>query len=69
MIVGLQKDYRTALLASLVPVAMLFGVVDRGRIVEDFQNYAVLFLVPIILPLNLLPGLQWIVEGFKIALG
>ena len=58
MIVGLQKDDRTALLASLVPVAMLFGVVGGGRIVEDFQNYAVLFLVPIILPLILFPGLR-----------
>ena len=45
MIVGFQKDYRIALLASLVPaeqywnpVAMLFGVVEGGRIVKDFYG-------------------------------
>ena len=31
--------------------------------------FSFLFLVPYILPLNLLPGLQRIVEGFKIVLG
>ena len=42
MIVGLQKDYR---IASLVPaekywnpVAVLFGVVEGGRIVNDFYG-------------------------------
>ena len=41
MIVGLQKDYR---IASLVlagqywnPVAVLFGVVEGGRIFKDFE--------------------------------
>ena len=45
MIVGLQKDYRIALFASPVPaeqywnpVAMLFGVVEGGRIVKDFEG-------------------------------
>ena len=44
---------------------------ERGRdyrIVEDFEHCAILFLVPYILPLYLLPGLQRIVGGFGIAM-
>ena len=44
---------------------------ERGRdyrIGEDFEHCTILFLVPIILPLNLLPGLQRIVGGFMIAM-
>ena len=40
-----------------------------SRILRDCQSYVILLLVPIILPLNLLTGLQRIVGGFRIALG
>ena len=40
-----------------------------SRILRDCQSYVILLLVPIILPLNVLTGLQRIVGGFRIALG
>ena len=46
-------------------------IMERGRdyrIGEDFEHCTILFLVPIILPLNLLPGLQRIVGGFRNAM-
>ena len=41
---------------------------DCSSIVKDFKGFWPSFLVPYILPLNLLPGLQRIVGGFRIAM-
>ena len=49
----------------------VIGFVDYHRIVELYKDWTGLYslLVPIILPLNVLTGLQRIVGGFRIALG
>ena len=50
-------------------LGMVMDLCNCSNIVRDTRNITILFLVPYILPLILLPGLLRIVGGFKIALG
>ena len=50
-------------------LGMVMDLCNCSNIVRDTHNITILFLVPYILPLILLPGLLRIVGGFKIALG